>query len=387
MSARSPRPLSALLYVRRNPRRVIPAVMVQALVTALVLTVVVALTGWDATAEAYLRPLRAYTGVLPLTKQSFDAELTGILDRNPALERHVSAKALWVDSPGIVGEISSAMVALDRTEVEDYLRRVDARLVEGRLPDAGADGVVVHADVARARGFRLGSRFGRSVDPDDSTPGSFTVVGILDGPGRVNVFDLGYASRPGTVLARTDPFAVVYAGPGRKAESDRYLAGATTSDGAKAFRVFDEAYFRRELDAERRNLRLIVDFVVGAVTVVVAAVTVLLHLIAFQARFDEFALLLAVGRTRGRLARKVAAETVLSSVVALATGLAIGYGCLALYQARVLEPRAILVDVFDAYGLTLACVLPAVSAAASAVALSVRLRGIDPIAVIQRRNA
>ena len=154
MPRRPVRPLSALLYLRRSPRRVLPAVAVQALVTALVLTVVVPLTGWDATADAHLLPLRAYSSVLPLTRQSFDDDLAPLLDANPAGERHVSAKALWIETPGIVGKLSSAMIALDRDDQEDYVRRVGAHLVEGHLPDRGTDGVAVHEDVARARGDR-----------------------------------------------------------------------------------------------------------------------------------------------------------------------------------------------------------------------------------------
>jgi hypothetical protein len=366
---------------------VLPAVAVQALVTALVLTVVVPLTGWEATADAHLRPLKAYSSVLPLTRQTFDEVLTPVLDANPALDRHVPARALWIQTPGIVGNLSTAMIALDHDDQEDYVRRVEARLVEGRLPERGTDGVAVHEDVARARGFHLGSRFGRLVDPADSTPGAFTVVGILAGPGRVNLFDLDHASKPGTVLARADPIRLVYAKPGRKAESDAYLADATIPGGDKAFRLFDEAYFRREIESDRKNLSAILDVVVGAVTVVVALVTVLFHLIAFQARADEFALLLAVGRTRARLAGKVAAETAIASAAAWALGLALGWACLAIYRDRVLAPRAILVDLAHPYAVALATALPAVAAAASAAVLALRLRRIDPVAVIQRRNA
>jgi hypothetical protein len=387
MSRSTRRPLSAFLWLRRNPRRVLPALLVQALVTALVLAVVVPLTAWEATADASIAPLEAYTGVTPLRRQGFDEELSALLDGNPAMERRIPAKALWIDTPGIVGDQNSAMVAVPRAEQEEYLRRVGVRLVEGTLPEAGSDGVVVHRDVLRARGFRLGSRFGRLVDAEDSTPGEFTVVGVLEGRGRVNLFDLDYASREGTVLARIDPFAIVYAKAGRKEESDRWLREATDAEGRRAFRVYDEAHFRAEVRSTLATLRRIVGLVEAAVGVVVVLVTALFHVIAFQARSDEFALLLALGRTRGRLARKLAAETVLSSTAALALGLALGYGCLFAFREAVLAPRAILVDLFDPYALALAAALPAVSAAAGALVLGLRLRRVDPVAVIQRRNA
>src|SRR5262245_61279078 len=101
---RTPDPLRARTFLWRNPRRVLPAVVVQALVTALVLAVVTPLTGFEATVEANLLPLKVYTGVTPQSRYDFDEGLTKILDANPAQERRIRAKALWMTTPMIVGE-------------------------------------------------------------------------------------------------------------------------------------------------------------------------------------------------------------------------------------------------------------------------------------------
>ena len=95
------RELGALRFLLRNPRRVLPAVVVQALVTALVLAVVTPLTGFGATVEANLRPLTVYTAVTPMRRADFDDDLVRVLDGNPALERRVDAKALWMRTPMI----------------------------------------------------------------------------------------------------------------------------------------------------------------------------------------------------------------------------------------------------------------------------------------------
>jgi ABC-type lipoprotein release transport system permease subunit len=386
MSAR-PRPLAAAAYLARNPRRVLPAVVVQALVTALVLAVVTPLTGFEATAEASLEALRHYTGVTPMRRRTFDEELSRLLDANPALDRRLRAKALPMRMPMIVGEAYAILLALDPADQEAFVARVGDRLVEGRLPEPGSAGVVVHRDVARARGFRIGSEFGRLVDPDDPSPGRFVVCGILEGPARLGIADLGYATLPDFVLSRIEGFEVVWAKPGRKAESDRYLEEAKDAEGRKAFKVWDEAYFRHQYERMLRNLPAILNAVVGAITVIISLVVVLLNLIAFQARADEFAILLAVGVSRRRLVRKLAVESGLVALAALVLGVGLGLAALATYEALVLEPRAIVIRLLDPYALVLAGLLPVVAAAASAVVLAARLRRMDPVAVIQRRNA
>ncbi len=381
------RELGALRFLLRNPRRVLPAIVVQALVTALVLAVVTPLTGFGATVEANLRPLTVYTAVTPMRRADFDDDLVRVLDGNPALERRVDAKALWMRTPMIVGEAFTMLVALRAAEHADFLARVGNRLVEGALPAPGTDGAAVHADVARARRMKVGDAFGRLVDLEDPTPGRFTVTGIVDGPSRVGLVDFDYAAMPTFVLSRIESFQVVYARPGRKAESDAYLNAAVDREGKLAFRVWDEAFWRKRSAKLLENLPTILNAVVGSISVIVAIVVVLLTLIAFQARSDEFALLLAVGITRRRLAAKVLVENLLAAGAALALGLGLGYGFLAWWEAAVLRPKAILIDFFAPYPLALASALPLVAAVASAAILTLRLRRMDPVAILQRRNA
>ncbi len=112
-----------------------------------------------------------------------------------------------------------------------------------------------------------------------------------------------------------------------------------------------------------------------------------MNLIAFQARSDEFGLLLAVGVSRRRLVRKVVVESFLIAALAWALGLSLGYGFVLTYDRLFLAPKAILIRLFDVYPLALASVLPFVAAAVSAAVLARRLHRLDPVAIIQRRNA
>jgi putative ABC transport system permease protein len=279
------------------------------------------------------------------------------------------------------------LCALREGDREEYLRRVGVRLVEGALPATGSDGAAIHRDVAKARSLRIGSRFGRLADPKDQTPGSFTVTGIVDGPSRVGVVDLDYTKAPKFVLAQIPPLRIVYAKEGRKRACDAALNAAKDPDGNLAFRVWDEAFFRQRTEELLANVPLILNAIVGAITVIISIVVVLLAVIAFQARADEFGLLLAVGLSRRRLVRKVVVESLLAAVAAWALGLGIGYGFVALYERLVLAPKAIRIDLFGTYPILLASALPFVASAVSALVLARRLARLDPVAILQRRNA
>ena len=380
------RALSPWTYLRRNPRRVLPLFGIQALVTCLLVLIITPTNAFEETAKAGVRPLEIFTIVSPRVRGRFDDELLAMLDANPHGEEHVRAKMLWVSTPMIIGEGYAPLMALPDEARAAFLERVGLELVEGTLPEPSTDGVALHEAVVRARDMKLGEAFGQLEDPGDSTPGRFTLVGILAGESRLGIADFAYADNPLFVLARRRPFHVVYAEPREKAASDAWLKAARQSDDETAFRVIDAEYIRARIDKTMRNLPLIIGFITFSVAFVVALVVALLNVIAFQVRVDEFGMFLAIGHPRGRLVRKLALEAALVSIGAWAVGLLAGWAGVWLYDMAWLAPRGILLRILDARPLWFSLSVPVLSTLVAAVALARRLHRMDPVAVIQRRG-
>jgi hypothetical protein len=388
VAARAPaaRPLSPWTYLLRNPRRVGPLFAIQVLVTSLLVLIITPTNAFRATAEASLRPFDVFTIVAARLEPAFDDDLLALLDRNPAQARRIEAKMFWLNTPMIVGEGSIPVLALPRDAWDLLFDRLDLRLASGHLPAPGTEEAVLHEAVVRARGMALGDRFGQLVDPQDSLPGRFTLVGTLAGEARVGLADYEYASRPFFVLARRDPFQIVDARPGRKAESDRWLHEAQTPDGEAAFDVVDRAFARQRVERWLVRLPLVIGFITISVAVVVAFVISLLNVIVFQVRVDEFGLYLALGHTRGALVRKLAYETGLVAFAAWLAGLALGIAGVWIYDRTWLRPNAIVMHVLDVRPFVASLSVPLLSATTGAWALARRLHRMDPVEVIQRRG-
>jgi predicted lysophospholipase L1 biosynthesis ABC-type transport system permease subunit len=365
---------------------VLPIAFVIGLVATLEVAIITPMNAFEATTDVYIRPLEILTIVTPLSKSDFDEALTKQLDDNPHMERRLRAKTVWIDTPAIIGELTSPLIALTPDDQPEFLRRMGLELVEGKLPEEASPGAAVHKAILDARGMKIGDEFGRLVNLDDRTPGRFEVVGVLDGESRVGLVDLGYASVPTFVLARRPAFQAIYAKPGEKRQSDEYLRGVKDAEGRKAFRVVDERWARELAEKSLKNLPLIVGFITLLDALIVGFVVMLINVISFQARTDEFALYMAVGHRRGRLVRKLTAEATLTSLLGWLIGVVLGLGIVALYDELVLDPRAIVIRRFDPEAILYTTMVPILSALASAVALSLRLRRMDPVAVIQRRG-
>jgi hypothetical protein len=365
---------------------VAPLLAIQALVTALLVAIITPTNAFRATSEAYAAALARVTIVSPLRQFAFDAPLLARLDANPDQAERVEAKMFWLKMPMIVGQGFAPLLAVPEAQRDDFLARVGLRLAAGRLPAPGTDEAALHGSLMTARGLRLGDAFGRLEDPSDATPGRFEVVGRLEGEARLGIVDHAHASRATSVLARTPPFQMVYARAGRQAQSDRFLADIVDEEQRPLLHVVDAAFLEERIDESLANLPVVLGFITVSVALIVALVTALLAVVAFQARVDEFGLWLAVGHRTRTLVGKLARETALIALVGWAVGLGVGLLAVTLYRDLVLEPKGILMQVPDPRPIVLSIVVPTLSTLVAAAVLARRLAGMDPVQVIQRRG-
>lgn len=355
------------------------------LVTALLIMVTTPMNSFRETIRANQYLMSAFTVVTPYGEPAFDSTLTTLLERNPTLERQVPVKVAWVRYPMLIGETFCPLILTDPEEGSALLTRLGLALVEGRFPRRGRREIVLHEDVAHAKRLAVGDRVGPVVERTE-VGGMFEIVGLLRGPGRIAVGTIGGGLGSRFLDARLPAYMLVYATPGGKAASDAYLHALRTED-APALQVVDAEYVRARTEEALKNLPVLAAFLMVVTSAAVAVVVALLNLMAFQARADEFAVLLAIGQPRSRLARKVAAECGLLAASAWILGVGVGVGAMIAYARYALGPRGIVMRPLDPQPLALSLGIPVIAAVTSVVVLWRRLRGLDPVAVIERRFA
>jgi hypothetical protein len=377
-------PLSPLLHVRRRFGRVLPTALVVALVSALLVLVVTPTNTFEETTRANLNALDAFTVVSPAARPDFTPALEAQL-AIPGIDTTRFVHALWIRYPMLVGESFCAFVLAGADGARDLATRSGLELSRGRWPRDGAAEVALHEEVARARGLDVGDRFGTLVDPEDTTPGRFEVVGLLRGRSRLAVGTPGGGLLMALLFARTPVFRLVIAKPGAKPTVDSTLH--TLRDGdAPAFRVIDAAYMRSRADRALRNVPLLSGAISFAVALVVALVAALLQVVAFQARVQECAILLAIGQSRGRLVRSIATEGAVIAGAAWVVGVLGGWLVLVLWVHVALEPRGLVVRLGDLRPIALSAFVPIASWLAGVWAIVRELRGLDPVALLQGRG-
>jgi len=384
MSFREPDPLRSELYLRRNFRQLLPVLLILALATSLLVVILTPTNTFRRTHQANLHSLGYFTIVSPLLEKDFSPALLQILDFNPDMERRIPVKVFWVRYPMMIGEAFCPLVLVEAEELPAMIARLEVSLEKGRVPRTDSAEVIMHRDVAAAKSLTIGDWFGAAVDPDDATPGKYQVAGLFSGEARLALGDYEHGSSPTYITSRSGDFQMVFAKPGRKTESDYYL-NYVKRDGDLILQVINADYVQNRIDKALRNLPLLKRFIAVSAASIVALVVALLNVIIFRSRIGEFGILVAIGRKRGRLLRKLSTETVLIGLLGWVTGLVLGYAGLALYNHLAFVPRGIIVEVWDPAAVWITAVLPVVSVVASILALNSQLRKVDPIAILQGR--
>lgn len=377
-------PLSPLVYFARNRRRTLPVVAVVALaVFAASLTAVLTGSMIAAARTAWVEPHRLY--VLVASPQGLlTPRVVRALKGNRDVERLMPAIPARVRVVGIFGSDLRPVLGLRARDLEHFLARTGLTLVEGRLPRPGKAEVALHRDVLKGKeGVRLGDEIGQEVDPNDSLPGRFRVVGVLAGPIPLGVGPYD-ALRANSALAGSAGEAayVVFPRPGRRDALEESLAALPEDEAL----VRSYGNQRKDFDREVHSLDLVI-WVLNLVTVgVVALATGLLNVLHFQQRLGEFGILAAMGCSRAFLAGRTLAEVVGTTAAGWLAGLALSRWVVSLVSSRIYEPKGIPLTGLDARALAFTLPIPLLVALFSLVVVLWHLSRLDPVTIVERRE-
>ena len=375
-------PLSPWTYGRRNFRKVLPALLILASSVTLVVAILTTIRGLKDSVLVYTREFEKWTVLFPKRDTRVSKETREAVAAHPSVERLIDSRNCFVRVRTLLGPFFYHLRAARQEEMPVLLGLAEARLKEGTLPRPGTAEVALHENLMKANGWALGQEFGMEVSEDDWMPGRFRVAGVLEGPVPMGLCSFEYLHNPAaySFSAKLWERLIAVPRPGRLEEMNAFLRGLPD------VKAWDRARAEGEVSEVFDRLLLILNSIAALLVLVVSVVVGLLHNIFFAQRMDEFAILLAVGHTRGRLFRKVAAETGILAALSWLAGAAAAFALLAAFREWVLAPRGIPLPIGQAAPLLISLLFPAVAEVFAGATVMGRLRRLDPVSIIERRG-
>jgi ABC-type lipoprotein release transport system permease subunit len=319
-------PLSPLTYYRRHKSGTALLVVIVALVTLAVGTMVSVLDSFIENMALDIAYLDSVSAIYPTAGDELDPGIAAQVRAHPDVERVIPESGMTLNHPALIGSNWARVLVIPVAEMADLLRACGLRIQEGRLPAVNAPELALSVDTARALGLRLGDRVSRATNLEyyGALSSEVTLVGLLDQDPAVEERNVrlslmsyeyvigheGYAPRATGLL--------IIPRPGRTATLNRFLdtlpASLTDSE--------TKDYWAANIGRMGTMLRLIFAFVDLLVAGVVALVMGVINQIAITQRLPEFGLLQAVGWRKKALVRRVTSGTAITAALGWLFGLA-----------------------------------------------------------------
>ena len=375
--------LGFVLYLRRNAGRAFAVLLVIVLAVAEVSTVVL-LTGslLSDLRLSLVAPLHDFTEVVAagaevpptITRRIAALPQTRLL--LPMLPEEMRANTL-------LGPATRNVFAVPTPFMPWFLRQIGEHVVAGHLPAAGKNEVALPVQVMRNRHLRLGDWIGQDVDPSGWLPGEFRIVGTLDGYLQAGV--VPYDAMVAFTALRDVPGVgayAVFARPGTLPALNAQLDALPLSQ----VRVYTAAAESAVLKGEVRLLNWLI-WTIDLVTVgVLALATGLLNNVYYAQRMEEYGILAAIGYSHGLLARRALLEVAVLTAMSWTAGLGLTRFLAWALERWVFGPQGVALPPLAVRDVLFTVPVPLLIGAFTLATVLGRLRRLDPVAIVERRD-
>lgn len=372
--------LSPLLYIRRNPTKALPIVMVVTLSVMLIYSVVTLVGSVNTTIFTLYGYNRFVAGLLPRNVLSLDPDEVKKAQNMEGMGLLAETHNYTIQVKTIFGKMFFPLFGVKAEVRQELMRRCGVVVKEGRLPEEGKPEAVVSSEIARNLGLKLGDYISKPESEDNYAPAPIKLVGVLDGP-----VWLGFTSKQ--FIDEHSPFILVgymaFAKPGYPQAKLDYALDHGMDKGKVRVWVFTTLV--REAQTSLSNLYLILNLVTGTIMIAIAFVCALLSNIYFTQRLPEVATLSAIGYSMRQLLVRAVGETFCLCLIGWFFGVLASLGFLRLIYVVLLEPKGLLLSLFDPATLLFTIPLPITIGFAAWLTLAVRLKHLDPVSIIERR--
>jgi ABC-type lipoprotein release transport system permease subunit len=348
---------------------------------ALVASVVTVVDSIDMTVLTMYGYQRHYTVVTPRNALVVSDDIIKAVRRQHLVKDVFTTRPAFTVVKTIFGKMPFVVFGMKPDARTRVLERCGLRLTAGRMPAEGMPEVALHADIARNRHLKMGDVVLKPDSEDSYSILPVRLVGTFEGPVWLALTSESFIQDNFPVSPQG--YVILTNSESDQRALDRILD--KTLDKSRC-RLWTYAGLVRDTKDALSSLYLIMNVVIGIIIFAIAFLTGMLANIYFMQRLPEFATLAAIGYQRKGLLRRVLAETGLLCVIGWALGSLLTIGILLVIRAWIMEPRGLLLNPFDFAAYRYTIPLPISIAAFAVTPIGRRLRKLDPVSIIERRQ-
>ncbi|HEY5561118.1 MAG TPA: ABC transporter permease [Clostridiaceae bacterium] len=377
------KPLSPLLYTKRNKRKIFASINAVTLAVAF-LYILYGFTSSILSMEerAHVLFYKKAASISSFEQKPIDKSLIEDISKNKNVDRIVASNFNYGIRFEIPGASDSAVaVPLRSADVDYFMKAQGIKLIQGNLPKEESQEVAVNKDIAKNRKLKIGDKIGDSINKFDSIPGEYLVVGILDSEALTSILSANDSILPDykneeIVLSRS---FYVFPKAGKKASMDAYISKVDKTRVVVATEETSNKAFERKLGALK-----VLD-VISILSIIVMVVTVGSTKYAqYINRKEELGLLNALGYNKRNILFRTFKEVVITNAIGFILGIGLGVIMQLFNSKRLWEPLGVRGFLFTTKGFVVAILVPLFTILFSIIPINNLINKLDPIKMIEK---
>lgn len=359
--------LNPFLYFKRNAKSPILIVCVSSLAVLVIsLTVAIILSIRISTMKVVVNQFNYYSAVI--YKETDDMSANILEEKLPNVDLY-DVYIEFANFNTAFGTNSAFLYSFfDEDTMQAVFKRCGNRLVEGRMPQIGCSEIILHESILKNRGLSIGEQLGTK-----------KIVGTMDGTCIV-----GYSFFSDQELERLgylSPGFIVFS-----QETDMSYVRATLDKlDTNKWQTFTYTEMDKQLQDEMSTIDLIMLMIVIMIVFCLSIAVSALIFTIYSNRYDEFAILNAMGYKKRTIRVQIISEIVILAVSSWVLGYSLSLVGMLIVNKTIYQDLGQQMPLFTLQGVYYSILLPLLSIVCAVLPVSGKLSKTDLIGIIERR--
>lgn len=359
--------ISPFIYFKRNPKNPILIISISSLAVLVIsLTVAIISSIQISTATVVIDQFKGYSVAIYKGEDGDAQEL---------LEEEIKDVDLYqvnIDYTNFNTAFGTNSAFLYSFGDEDSLKKVfeecQMKLIAGRMPEFGSSEIILHESILQNKGLSIGEKIGSKL-----------IVGTMSGD---YIVGYGYSSDEEIEQAGyLAPSFMIFAEEGSVADIRVKLDNFDTNQ----WQTFTYTAMSKELADEMSTINLIMILIVMMIVSCLSiAVSALIYTI-YSNRYDEFAILNAIGYKKSTIRLLIVLEIVSLALFSWILGYVLSLLGMVIVNKTIYQDLGQQMPLFTSKGFCYSILLPIVSILFAVIPVSRKLSKTDLIGIIERR--
>ncbi len=329
------KPLSTVTYLKNNAKKVLPGFICMALgVFIIYFFSIILYSSILQINRGSLNIFEKVTSVRSNTKDPMPDKILNKIEEASNVEYIIpiinNIGSFRYKSP--FGDISTEGFNVFEEDIPKILKAFDIKLVEGKLPSANSNELLIPLKIAKQNKIKIGDYLSKDPDLNVILNRRYKVCGIIDGTvDTMLTTNAGYAKRE-EVLKQSLMFSL-------KNKNDKMINDELTAMKESKVTIIDyrSAYDElNELFKIMNSLKFILNFIV--ISVLCISLGNLNHIL-FSNRKDELAILIAIGYKKTTIYKRILKENITLNLLAFIFGITFTIIAVELLNITVFKPN------------------------------------------------